>query len=303
MQGRRRPSSVPLQRLAAALPRDWLALAVLPEMCAWGSIAAKADSTASPYSSWSSTHAGEVGQRLERQRPAAGAPRCPHHHLGVAQVVGGARRVGGLPAAGRFRPREAEPRQVVVGVQHDRRHSAQRALLDEPSDQHGLARSGAREDRGVLAQCEQVHAQRLARGVVDAKRHRRGGVLRRVRLRTVSGSSTGSGSETGVGSGISAAVGAGVVSRARPAGTSVRARVCAPEASRADRDRCRRSDPAAPTACAGRRPTASACGRLPPRSRRPGQRSSHRSATARCAAGTACACSGWCRNRLRSRHS
>ena len=167
----RRPYHCSASRSTA---RDWFALGVLPAIvsvrfhCGEGRFDRLVELVVIV------DDAGEVGKRLEGQRSSGGPARRPHHHLGVVEVVCCQCRVGRPPTAGMFTPGHAEPRQIVVGVQHDRRHATQGAFLDESADQHRLTRSRAREDRGVLAQGEQLDAEWLARDVVDAQRDGRG---------------------------------------------------------------------------------------------------------------------------------
>jgi hypothetical protein len=70
----------------------------------------------------------------------------------VVQVVGCLLRVARCPGRGWLGPRIAEPGKVVVGVEHDGGDAAERAFLDDPSDENGLARAGSGEDGSMLAQ-------------------------------------------------------------------------------------------------------------------------------------------------------
>ena len=102
----------------------------------------------------------EVGQWLEGQRPAALTPGRPHHDVGGAQVLLGAGDLALVPVLRRGRPWVAEPSEVVVGIEDDRRDPAQRTLLNQPADQDGLAGARPGEDRGVPAQCLQANHHR-----------------------------------------------------------------------------------------------------------------------------------------------
>jgi hypothetical protein len=63
---------------------------------------------------------GEGRQRLEAERPPSQATWCPHHDLGVRQVLIRSFGIVAGPGGRRRWPGSTEPRQVVVGVKHDR---------------------------------------------------------------------------------------------------------------------------------------------------------------------------------------
>ena len=128
-----------------------------------GASASTAASTAALNSSTSSRTAPKSGSGWKVSGAAARAARGPDDDVGVVQVAARAFGVPGKPGGRGGRPGVAEPRQVVVGVKDDRRDTVQRALLDHPAQQDGLAGAGPGEDRQVPAQGRERRGSRPGR--------------------------------------------------------------------------------------------------------------------------------------------
>ncbi len=121
--------------------------------------------------------------------------RRPHHHLGPRGVERGLAVVLGTEPVGPLRPGIAETRQVVVGIDDDRRDAGERRLLDEAAQQHGLAGAGTGDDRDVARQEPQRQGDgRRVGGEAVADRD---GIGRGARI----GAPSGTGATAGAGSG------------------------------------------------------------------------------------------------------
>lgn len=94
----------------------------------------------------------EIGQQVERNGPAAAYARRPDHDVGARTIGVPFGRVLLAPQGGKRRPDVAEPREIVVGIEHDRRNSEQCRLLDNAAQEHGLARAGACQNGDMARQ-------------------------------------------------------------------------------------------------------------------------------------------------------